>query len=147
MKTFLIIMNTLTAIVVWELCQYLWRKYFKEEPIKHYQPERHEYPKKSTDSEDSLEYALQSIQPKKDCECDCLGECQPGSTPYFTINPPTRYIGVYKHGKGWQARIKTKGVKTTIGTFDTESEAAHAYNNRAIELRGSKAKINHVIGI
>ena len=55
------------------------------------------------------------------------------------------YRGVYNHGNSYQARIKSKGIKLTIGTFTNKNEAAIAYNNAAIKLHGKKAKLNIII--
>jgi hypothetical protein len=59
----------------------------------------------------------------------------------------SKYRGVCldntKSVKGkWRANIKHKGVKIHIGLFDTEKEAAEAYNKKAIELLGDAAKLN-----
>ena len=52
-----------------------------------------------------------------------------------------KYIGVYKLPSGsWRATCKQKH----IGCFDTEEEAAEAYNKRAIELFGEFAFTNKI---
>lgn len=54
------------------------------------------------------------------------------------------YKGVYrkKTNKKWQAEICANKIKIYLGSFDNELEAAKAYNNKAVELFGSFAKIN-----
>jgi hypothetical protein len=62
--------------------------------------------------------------------------------------PASRYKGVSKAKKDgqWRSRINIKaGGKTRekqIGVYDSEIEAAKAYDKVAIECRGSRAKLN-----
>jgi hypothetical protein len=62
----------------------------------------------------------------------------------------SRYIGVsFKKNKNrWQANIKCKDINKGntfyIGTFETEVEAALAYNEIAQEIFGWKAKLNTI---
>lgn len=60
------------------------------------------------------------------------------------IGASSKMIGVThrKRRNKWEACIKANGVYTYIGTFSTEKEAGLAYNQRAIELLGNKAKLN-----
>jgi hypothetical protein len=62
-----------------------------------------------------------------------------------TKNSTSKYKGVYWHkaNSKWVAAIADKG-KRHIGTFDTEIEAAKAYNAKAIELFGEFARINEI---
>jgi len=46
------------------------------------------------------------------------------------------YKGVWKKGKRWQAHIGHRGKKLHIGVFDTELEAAQAYDRKSILLHG-----------
>lgn len=63
-----------------------------------------------------------------------------------TKNKSSSYKGVswYKRYKKWQAQIKFKGKSIYIGIFDTEIEAAKAYDNKAKELFGEFAKLNNI---
>ncbi len=58
-------------------------------------------------------------------------------------NGTSKYRGVrkVKEYRGWIACINNKH----IGTFNTEKEAAIAYNKSAIELLGNKAKLNIIL--
>ena len=58
-------------------------------------------------------------------------------------NFTSQYVGVRKRkGNTWQARIQYKGKSIHIGSFKFETEAALAYNEKALELFGTNAKIN-----
>jgi hypothetical protein len=58
------------------------------------------------------------------------------------------YKGVFKSKDGWRVQIKTtmKGVKPAkfvrMGPFQEEIEAARAYNEKIVELRGEWAWVN-----
>ena len=64
--------------------------------------------------------------------------------PY--VGKTSRYKGVSFNSKRskWQAQIKKNRRNTTIGVFDTEEEAAIAYNERAHELFGEYAYLNQI---
>jgi hypothetical protein len=56
----------------------------------------------------------------------------------------SRYKGVRldeETGKWW-AEIVHKGVKYWLGTYDSEVEAARAYDRKAVELQGVYARLN-----
>lgn len=55
-----------------------------------------------------------------------------------------RGVSVSKSGKRWDAGIDIKGKWTHISVFETEREAALAYNTVAFKLRGNRAKLNVV---
>jgi hypothetical protein len=57
-------------------------------------------------------------------------------------NKTSKYVGVSLSNNKWVAQIYHNGKNKIIGKFDTEIEAAKAYNEKAIELKGNKAKIN-----
>lgn len=54
------------------------------------------------------------------------------------------YIGVYwsESSKKWYSKIKSNGKQFHLGVFDSEIEAAKAYDLKAYELRGNNTKFN-----
>ena len=64
------------------------------------------------------------------------------------LSHKSKYLGVCidiserrKHCK-YISKVQYKGKKVFIGRYDSEKEAAIAYNNKAIELFGKKVKLN-----
>lgn len=58
--------------------------------------------------------------------------------------PQTNYRGVYwkRSSKKWEARIRYNGIDYYLGLFDSDIDAAKAYDNKAFELRGDNATFN-----
>lgn len=56
----------------------------------------------------------------------------------------SNYIGVYwsNSSNKWTARIRGNGKQLYLGLFNTEEEAADAYDNMAYKLRGENTKFN-----
>ena len=54
----------------------------------------------------------------------------------------SRFIGVFKNGEVWQALININNRKTYIGTYDTEGEAARAFDFYSILIHFFDAKTN-----
>lgn len=49
-----------------------------------------------------------------------------------------------KAKKLWRADIRVNGKRVCLGRFQTEEEAAQAYNDRAVVAFGSFARLNHI---
>ena len=61
-------------------------------------------------------------------------------------NTSSKFKGVsyVKRSGKWRARVNKEGKEHTAGTYDTEIEAAIAYNIKAKELYGEFANINKI---
>ena len=53
-----------------------------------------------------------------------------------------RGISLAKGGQNWQAQITYMGNRYHLGTFSTPESAARAYDAKARELKGDKARLN-----
>lgn len=54
----------------------------------------------------------------------------------------SKYRGVHKHGNKFNAKITKNKNILRLGAYDTEEDAAKAYDKKAIELFGDKAILN-----
>mmetsp|Transcript_43785 Transcript_43785/g.101210 ORF Transcript_43785/g.101210 Transcript_43785/m.101210 type:complete len:807 (-) Transcript_43785:322-2742(-) len=59
-----------------------------------------------------------------------------------TSRKTSLYRGVSKRHGRWKARVKRNGKEVVIGCFATEVQAAHAYDQFALQLHGTKAILN-----
>lgn len=57
-------------------------------------------------------------------------------------NTSSQYRGVYRHRDKWAAMIRVNGKSKYLGQFEDEMAAARAYDSAAIQIHGSKAKLN-----
>jgi hypothetical protein len=63
------------------------------------------------------------------------------------VKPPSsKYVGVRNQGNKWIAIIKKDCIQFKLGTFDSEEEAALAYNRKAVEIHQTYATLNIVNG-
>jgi hypothetical protein len=60
----------------------------------------------------------------------------------FNKNSTSKYVGVSKLPYGWRSRLYVRNEYFDIGCFETEIDAALAYNQKVIELFGEGAEIN-----
>ena len=60
----------------------------------------------------------------------------------------SKYKGVHwrKDVKKWNARLSHKNKRIALGFFDSEEDAARAYNEKALEVWGEFANINNIEG-
>lgn len=56
----------------------------------------------------------------------------------------SKFKGVTRNGKRWQANLKINGQGLYLGTFATEEEAGKAYDNAAVEQYGEFARHNKI---
>jgi hypothetical protein len=54
------------------------------------------------------------------------------------------YKGVYKFQDKWKAQISVDNIRFRLGCFDSEKDAAMAYNNAAIQKFGDFALLNKI---
>lgn len=59
----------------------------------------------------------------------------------------SKFKGVHWTGNGWQAQIKCDWVQTKLGIFESEDEAARAYDSAALEKFKEFALTNKMMGL
>ena len=62
----------------------------------------------------------------------------------ITRKRSSRYKGVTKSKQKWSVSLKVNGVRHYLGTFNTEEDAARAYNAAAKEFFGEFARVNAI---
>jgi group I intron endonuclease len=61
-------------------------------------------------------------------------------------NAKSKYVGVGKKRNKWVAKIYVNGKGFHLGVFDTEEDAARAYNEAALKYFGENARLNIIQG-
>ena len=56
----------------------------------------------------------------------------------------SKYKGVHAHGNKWRAKVTISGKQIIIGSFNTEKEAALAYNKQVKVIHGEFAVLNNI---
>lgn len=84
---------------------------------------------------------------RHDNRIENLRECTRSQNSYnmpSRIGSTSKYKGVHKNRRyiSWSATIVKDGIRTRLGLFKTEEEAAKAYDKRAKELHGEFARLN-----
>lgn len=59
-------------------------------------------------------------------------------------NTSSPYRGVYKSARGWIAQVKMPTYRICLGPFETEKEAAIAFNRKEAALVGIPAVLNDI---
>ena len=65
----------------------------------------------------------------------------------FKSGRRSEYVGVSKNNQHWQVLINMGDSKKYIGTFDTQKQAAIAYDFYCIAIHSSRAKVNFLYSI
>jgi hypothetical protein len=103
-----------------------------------------------TEEEAALAYNIKAIEIYgTDTYLNTISDELKNKVPKKSIrrNRTSQYRGVYLCAvtkKKWIAEIYHNGKDIKIGRFNSEIEAARAYNEKAIELKGDKAKLNNL---
>ena len=71
-----------------------------------------------------------------------IRKCSNAQNQMNCVGRKKGYKGVHTHGKKWRAYIKKNQKSINLGTFDTELDAAKAYNEAANRLFGEFARLN-----
>ena len=68
---------------------------------------------------------------------------------HVTQRRTSRFVGVWKSSRSgrWYAEIYRAGERHHLGVFQREEDAAVAYNQKAFELLGRKARLNKLSGV
>jgi hypothetical protein len=72
----------------------------------------------------------------------CMTKAQNAHNQHPRTGGTSRFKGVTRRGSRWRAEIFTNGVRQHLGYFDTEEEAALAYDVAAYAQRGEFAYLN-----
>ncbi len=72
----------------------------------------------------------------------CLNALPAGVEPTVHHAKTSQFRGVSKRAHGWEASTEVGGKSVYLGTYATEADAARAYNEGVLRIRGEKAKLN-----
>ncbi len=72
----------------------------------------------------------------------CLNDLPAGIEPTVHIQKSSKFRGVSKRGNGWEASTEVDGKSVYLGVYGTELEAAKAYNEGVLRIRGPGVKLN-----
>lgn len=71
-----------------------------------------------------------------------LNQLPTGLTPTEHRRKSSQFRGVSRRGDKWEASIWPGNKYVGLGLFESEREAAHAYNEAAVKYFGERAKLN-----
>jgi len=74
----------------------------------------------------------------------CLNELPGGITPTVFREKSSKFRGVTNRGNSWEASTEVDGKSIYFGVYPTELEAAKAYNEGVLRIRGDQAKLNAI---
>jgi len=74
----------------------------------------------------------------------CLNELPGGIEPTVFREKSSKFRGVTRRGDSWEASTEVDGKSVYLGAYQTELEAAKAYNEGVLRIRGEGAKLNAI---
>ncbi len=74
----------------------------------------------------------------------CLNTLPVGIEPTVHTPKSSKFRGVSKRAHGWEASTEVDGKSVYLGSFATEIDAARAYNEGVLRIRGERARLNEL---
>lgn len=74
----------------------------------------------------------------------CINTLPAGIEPTVHTAKSSQFRGVSKRANGWEASTEVDGKSVYLGTYATEADAARAYNEGVLRIRGEGAKLNRL---